>query len=105
MPRALGAPRPFRARAAHVAARVVSAAAPEAHSLCRSISRCFCPDPHERASHRCRLMPLHTRSLDPPVAAHVFHLLSVEGDAILVRAALAICAAIEPLVLTATDMP
>mmetsp|Transcript_33268 Transcript_33268/g.97873 ORF Transcript_33268/g.97873 Transcript_33268/m.97873 type:complete len:103 (+) Transcript_33268:152-460(+) len=51
------------------------------------------------------LMPLHTRSLDPPVAAHVFHLLSVEGDAILVRAALAICAAIEPLVLTATDMP
>ncbi|KAL1526613.1 hypothetical protein AB1Y20_015317 [Prymnesium parvum] len=51
------------------------------------------------------LMPLWTRSLDPRVVAHVFNLLTLEGDGILIRAALAICAAIEPLLLTATEMP
>ena len=52
------------------------------------------------------LMPLWTRSLDPAVAAHVLHLLCIEGEGVLIRAALAVCAAIEPVVLeTAADMP
>ena len=51
------------------------------------------------------LMPLWTRSLDPEVAAHLLHLIALEGDGILIHAALAVCAAIEPVVVTASEMP
>ena len=50
------------------------------------------------------LMPLWTRSLSDGVASHVFSRTLIEGDAIFVRAALAVCLAIEPTILASHDM-
>jgi len=50
------------------------------------------------------LMPLWTRSLSEEVASHLFSLTLLEGDAIFVRAALAVCVTIEPLLIAAKEL-
>ena len=49
-------------------------------------------------------MPLWTRSLSPALSAHIFHLFSLEGEALLLRASLAVCNCISSQLLSSVDM-
>ena len=49
-------------------------------------------------------MPLWTRSLSPALSAHIFHLFTLEGEALLLRASLAVCNCISSQLLSSVDM-